>query len=517
MAEIISNDNRFYNQNGYELYMDTAFASLVLASTSGGGDVAKFKEFYQSYRAGYHTLALFLGNSTGIDNNLIANYLEGDGYDQMKHFIILTKDERTYRMMAPYRIEQASARMTSFQPIKAQKQLRSNARENLMKNVRKLMGNGYIDEFSFAANLFMLGSVVLGVTDLSVVEKMLRGEEYELPEREMPAEPKPEHRKQEPKEKVVVQQVGTPLEDMLKAAVSNMVAQVAVDDMVPRIKERIIDEFGIEPIKHVVIDVTGKHREIQGVVHEAFDSVCHFVQNNVPIMLYGPAGTGKGYLCEQIAEALGLDYYFMNSVTEEYKINGFIDVRGEYHESEFYKAFTKGGLFFLDEIDASAPEVLVCLNAAIANRYFTFPNGFKKAHENFRVVAAGNTLGTGADASYTGRMQLDAASLNRFVVVPVGYDERIDNLSAQGDQELVTFANAYRKAAKKIGLSTICSYRNISQIKVAEPAMELKDALLFCLTKEMNKDDINIMANEMSRNIGTNRYLEALRKVEPMV
>ena len=55
-----------------------------------------------------------------------------------------------------------------------------------------------------------------------------------------------------------------------------------------------------------------------------------------------------------------------------------------------------GGLFFLDEMDASIPEVLVLLNAAIANGYFEFPNGKITAHEDFRVVAAGNTVGSGA-------------------------------------------------------------------------------------------------------------------------
>lgn len=46
---------------------------------------------------------------------------------------------------------------------------------------------------------------------------------------------------------------------------------------------------------------------------------------------------------------------------------------GNYQETQFFKAFTEGGLFMLDEMDASIPEVLVILNAAIANRYFDFP------------------------------------------------------------------------------------------------------------------------------------------------
>lgn len=75
-------------------------------------------------------------------------------------------------------------------------------------------------------------------------------------------------------------------------------------------------------------------------------------------------------ICQQVAEALGLDFYFTNAVTQEYKLTGFIDANGNYQETQFYKAFTKGGLFFLDEMDASIPETLIILNAAIANRYY---------------------------------------------------------------------------------------------------------------------------------------------------
>lgn len=518
---IINEKNKFFDGNGYKMYMDRAFASLILASTKCGRDAAD--EFYRKYRQGGNSpqyLAEYFSSKTGIDRDLIKSYLENreDGYYERAYIIQLANGDRIFRMCAGWSLYGNSAEDTSFQPISgAQKQLKVNARESLMGRVKGIMGAGYIDEMAFSMNIMYLGATVLGVNDVAVIEQMLRGEEPELPEPEFPMGAEPD-KKERIVEKVIVKTESTPLEDMLKAAVSGMVAQVAVDDMVPRIKQRIIDEFGIEPVKHQVIDVRGVKHDVHGIVHEAFDSVCHFVQNDVPIMLYGPAGSGKGFLCEQVATALGLKYYFMNSVTEEFKINGFIDVNGVYHPSKFYEAFTNGGLFFLDEIDASAPEVLVCLNAAIANRYFTFPNGdFVTAHENFRVVAAGNTLGTGADAAYTGRMQLDAASLNRFVVVPIDYDENIDRLSAQGDEELVSFARAYRKAAKKVGLATICSYRNISQIKVAEPAMALNKALLFCLTKEMNKDDLNIMVQEMGHSISGNKYLAAMREIEPMV
>ena len=73
----------------------------------------------------------------------------------------------------------------------------------------------------------------------------------------------------------------------------------------------------------------------------------------------GPAGTGKNFIAKQVADALGLDFYFSNAVTQEYKITGYGDANGEFVKTQFFDAFTKGGLFLLDEMDASCPEALI--------------------------------------------------------------------------------------------------------------------------------------------------------------
>lgn len=318
------------------------------------------------------------------------------------------------------------------------------------------------------------------------------------------------------RERVVVKEEPPVIESMLRDFMMKAMAQVAVDDMVPRIKEKIIAEFGIEPVVHTVKLVDREEKKVEGVVHERFDEMLHCIANDIPVYAFGPAGSGKNVLVKQCADALGLDFHFMNSVTDEYKIAGFVDANGLYHETEFYRAFKDGGVFFLDEMDASAPEVLVCLNAAIANRYFAFPTGTVEAHEDFRVVAAGNTLGTGADASYTGRMQLDAASLNRFAIIPVDYDPAIDMLSAGGDAELCGFIGQYRAAVRKCGLPNVASYRNIAQIKALEQAMPLERAICYALTKEMNKDDINTVVGSGDFDRG-NRYFKALQGVESLV
>ena len=294
--------------------------------------------------------------------------------------------------------------------------------------------------------------------------------------------------------------------DTIGRAVANVVAQTQVEQIEEKIMGTLQDEvrsfisreYG--PIeKKITIELNGKKTEITGVLHEKFDEVLSMVSENIPVYLVGPAGSGKNVLCKQIAEALGLRFYFSNAVTQEYKITGFTDATGNYQPTQFYKAFTEGGLFMLDEMDASIPDVLNILNAAIANKYFDFPApiGYVEAHPNFRVMAAGNTYGHGADYQYTGRQQLDGANLDRFIPVPVEYCKEIeDNLA--GDIRLADFCREFRKAVKKVGASAIISYRAIANLARLKKLMPIEEAIRYCLIKDLEKDDVNLINNELS-------------------
>ncbi len=246
------------------------------------------------------------------------------------------------------------------------------------------------------------------------------------------------------------------------------------------------------------------------VFHSKFDMIKTCVENKIPVYLAGPAGSGKNHTLEQVAKVLGLEFYFTNSVQQEYKLTGFIDAGGNFHETEFYKAFKNGGLFFLDEMDASIPEVLVLLNAAIANGYFEFPNGKITAHEDFRVVAAGNTVGSGADEAYTGRMVLDQATLDRFAIIDFGYDLKIELALAKGNADLVSFIEDLRKQADEKGVRATFSYRCISMVVKLETAgMNIDEIIKIAVVKGMDKDTINTFTT----NPG-NKYSEALYKVK---
>ena len=331
-----------------------------------------------------------------------------------------------------------------------------------------------------------------------------------------------------------IEEIVGPLESKLNDVVlavkenqkANIFEQAILDGIISKAKEialtdlekQVVDyaknfvetTYGKLPTRIEIIESTGA-KQIEGLFHKNFEQILQIVGQKIPLMLIGPAGSGKNHTLEQVAKALDLPFYFSNSITQEYKLTGFIDANGTYHETEFYKAFVNGGLFFFDEIDASCAESLIVINAALANGYFDFPNGRINAHENFRVVAAANTFGNGADMIYVGRNQLDGATLDRFATMEFDYDENIEKTIC-ADDNLYNFIIAIRKAIKKRRLRFVISMRaTINASKMLKAGIDKDTIVRSVITKSMRKDDINTILNEIDIN---NEWVSILRGIK---
>lgn len=263
----------------------------------------------------------------------------------------------------------------------------------------------------------------------------------------------------------------------------------------------------IEVPKNVTIPNVESNGEIH---HEKYDQIKACLECGIPVYLAGPAGSGKNHTVEQIAKENGWNFYFSNSVQQEYKLTGFIDAGGDFHETEFYKACTDENecIFFLDEMDASIPEVLVLLNAAIANGYFEFPNGrVNLKHVHF--VAAGNTVGSGADEMYTGRMVLDQATLDRFAIIEFDYSLRIEMAISKNNSDLVSFIHELRDVAQNNGIRATFSYRCITMVtKLEKTGMDMATIIKIAVVKGLDKDTINALYVS-----GNTKYHMALNEV----
>lgn len=160
-------------------------------------------------------------------------------------------------------------------------------------------------------------------------------------------------------------------------------------------------------------------------------------------------------------------------------------------------------------MDASIPEVLINLNAAIANGYYNFPTG-RVNLDHVHFVAAGNTVGSGADEMYSGRMVIDQATLDRFAIIDFDYSRRIEMSISHNNSDLVDFIHSLRNEAEEKGIRATFSYRCITMVTKLEAAgMDLEKIIKYTVVKGMDKDTIKTL-----NPTGYTKYHQALRKVK---
>jgi MoxR-like ATPase len=198
--------------------------------------------------------------------------------------------------------------------------------------------------------------------------------------------------------------------------------QTAVDEAVAR----KVAEFA-----PTVVEVTLPARKkvrLDGDAHAVLPELLTALHARCHVLLVGPAGTGKSMLAKHAAQALDLPFQALSlgPTTPMSKVFGYFDAHGNYHDTPFRKAFESGGVMLLDELDNGHPGLLAELNQALALGTCAFADGMVDAHDDFRLVATGNTYGTGADRQYVGRQTLDSATLDRFVVIDVPIDEDLE-------------------------------------------------------------------------------------------
>ena len=209
-------------------------------------------------------------------------------------------------------------------------------------------------------------------------------------------------------------------------------------------------------------DVTKfRQSEQRDGIHAALPYIMALISERIPVALVGPKGTGKSTLAAQIANLLDVPFGMvsMTAATPPSAFNGRPRIaddgtmalvqaliaagrtddalllalkakeNGDTVVSQFQKIYGGGGVFLFDEMDASDENLLLLVNAALANGQFAnaATGEIIKRHEDFIPIAGMNTLGLGQGRHYNSRNRLDAATLDRWNMgrVQVQFDKRI--------------------------------------------------------------------------------------------
>ena len=221
--------------------------------------------------------------------------------------------------------------------------------------------------------------------------------------------------------------------------------------------------------------------ESQGeIFHEKFDDVAKFVMKGRAPYLYGPSGCGKTYMVNnQLAGILNANVVTNGYVIYEQDILGYTNsATGQYVPGNFYRCYKYGDIIFLDELDNGVANATVVLNGFTGgnNTSYTFPDGLNtKRHPNFRIIAAGNTNGSGRTVAHNTRQKMDESVMQRLKAVECGYDNRIEERILIDYQDWLSFVKQFRKAVENI--STISGEPNTIGIFTTRDAEELKEEL----------------------------------------
>jgi MoxR-like ATPase len=181
-------------------------------------------------------------------------------------------------------------------------------------------------------------------------------------------------------------------------------------------------------------------------MHSILPYCLHIIQANVPLALIGPAGTGKTTIARQIAEVLSeiLDREMpfgtmsMTAGTSTIAFNGRVNpISDVFIPSQFSQIFENGGVFLFDELDAADDNTLLKANQPLANRRFANDSTGVTLyqHEHCYLMAALNTMGTGANRAYGARVKQDAAALDRWAMgrVKVDLDEKLERTISEAE------------------------------------------------------------------------------------
>jgi cobaltochelatase CobS len=252
----------------------------------------------------------------------------------------------------------------------------------------------------------------------------------------------------------------------------------AIAERLGRMDEARVREIAIEAAAKAMNERPGRVQIIRfperpdvnlpEAAHKALPNLIAMVAARLHVFLVGPAGSGKSILAEQAAKALGLELSSLSlgPTTPTTKLFGYRDAHGAYVGTPFRRAYEQGGLMLIDEMDNGHPGLLAELNQALANGHAAFGDGMVERHEDFRLVATGNTYGLGPDRRYVGRNALDAATLDRFALLQVPIDQDLEErlTLAQGAKPAIArrwLAHVRRIRAKvdTLGLNVIVSPR----------------------------------------------------------
>ena len=280
----------------------------------------------------------------------------------------------------------------------------------------------------------------------------------------------------------------------------SVIVNSSPSDMVPQSSEDYV--YDIEELKNVILAL----------------------ELNIPCYVWGHKGSGKSELFEQIAARTGREYVRVQHTvnTEESHIVGQWTVKDGHTVfglGPLPLAMQNGWMYCADEYDFALPSVLSVYQAVLEGKSLMIKeadavNRVIKPHPDFRIVATGNTNGSGDETGlYQGTNIQNSANYDRFgMVIHKQYMSKsaevqiLQNrvgLVKEDAEKMVEFAALVREAYDGAKISDVISPRTlIFASKIGVKRGSFRNGLKLSFINKLTKVDREICDGLAQRIFG---------------
>jgi cobaltochelatase CobS len=233
---------------------------------------------------------------------------------------------------------------------------------------------------------------------------------------------------------------------------------------------------------------------------------------NEKVLCFGPTGAGKSSLIEQLCARTKRPFIRVNCTgdMDSSMIFGQLTAKdGSTHwvDGAVTEAVKYGAVFAWDEWDVTPPEISMGLQWLLEDEGKLFlkemPGSTTEKqiipHENFRIVAIGNTQGQGDESgAHAGTNVQNSATLDRFgTAVYIDYlrpdieekmlKNKFKDINTKAVKELVKLANLIRTGYKASQFSLTMSPRSLFSIcRKVQTGCDLKQAFALVYLNKLN-------------------------------
>lgn len=265
------------------------------------------------------------------------------------------------------------------------------------------------------------------------------------------------------------------------------------------------ETFTDEQEREMFTSILNARRNIALRQHPQFDALRRLVAIRKNVYLIGPAGSGKTTGVKQCADYFKLPFAApsIGRETTKSELFGFMHAHGLLVRTMLREAWEHGGIILLDEFDYASAASGTCLNTLTSQPFAGFPDGTIARHPDFCLVATANTYGTGATQSYIGANVLNAATLDRFVFLPWGYDEAMER-AISGNDDWAVHVQKARQATQTEKINFVISPRaTIDGADCLAAGFTLDETEKMVLFKGLDALTVEKIKNKMLAHIGT--------------